>query len=84
MDDYQEAYNFAKKTDNKVLQGKILYNMGYLNYGSGWYDDAISRYQQALKIFQTMDNRYQWEIHTLNGIANAMMVINRTDIASKL
>ena len=81
MDDYQEAYNFAKKADNKVLQGKILYNMGYLHYGSGWYDDAISRYHQALKILQMTDHQYQLEVYTLNGIANAMMLIDKIDSA---
>jgi len=81
MEYYQEAYNFAKKTDNMLLQGKVLYNMGYLDYASGWYDDAISRYQQALKIFQMMDHQYQMEIYVLNGIASAMILIDQSDSA---
>jgi len=78
---FQEALDFAKKADNKELQGKILYNMGYLNYNGSWYNEAITQYQQALKIFQMMDNQYQLEVFTLNGIANAMMIMNKIDSA---
>ena len=81
MEYYQEALDFSKESDNKVLQGKILYNMGYLNEVSGLYDDAISRYQQSLKIFQTMDNQYRMKVNALNRIANSLLIIEKTDSA---
>ena len=81
MEYFQEALDFAKNTVNMELQGKILYNMGYLNYESGWNDDAIMWYRKALNILQRMDNQYQIEVYALNGIANAMMIMNKTDSA---
>jgi len=81
MDYYQEALDFAKETDNKELQGKILYNMGYLNYDGGWYDDAIIRYQQAFEIFQKIDHQYHLEVKSLNSIANSLMMKTQTDSA---
>ena len=81
MEYYQEALDFSGKTDNKVLQGKILHNMGYMNYSGGWYDDAIIKYMQALNIIQLADNQYQLEVNTLNSIANAMMMMGKTDSA---
>ena len=78
---FQEALYFAKKTEDRELQGKTLYNMGLLNYNNEWYDDAIIRYQQALKIIQMMDNQYHLEVNTLNSIASSLMMLNKTDSA---
>ena len=80
MEYFQEAFDFANRIDDKELQGRILHNMGYLNYSSNWYDDAITLYRQALHIFQQMDHQSQWEVHTLNSIANTMMM-SQTDSA---
>jgi tetratricopeptide (TPR) repeat protein len=81
MEYYQEALDFAKNTDNKELQIKILYNMGYLNYRGGWYDDAIKRYLQSLNISQLTDNQNQLEVRTLNSIASVLMMMNNADSA---
>jgi len=81
MEFFQEALDFAKIKDDRKLQGKILHNMGYLNYGSGWYDDAIMWYRKALNILQRMDHQYQLEVYTLNGIANVKMMMSQTDSA---
>jgi len=78
---YHKALDFVKNTDNKVLQGKICYNMGYLNYKSRLFDDAISHYQHALKIFQTMNGQYLREVYSLNEIANSLMLKHQTDSA---
>jgi len=68
MEYYQEALEYVQKTELKLLQGKILYNMGSLNYNNLWYENALFKYKQALKIFQSLD-MYQREIHSLNSIA---------------
>jgi len=81
LDYFQEAIDFAKKTDNKELQCRILFNMGYLNYDSGWYDDAIALYKQTLEIIQMLDNNYYLEVNTLNAIANTLMMHHQTDSA---
>ena len=78
---YQEAFEFVKNTDNKLLQGKILFNIGHLNYRKGWHTDAIIRCQHALKIFQSLEGQYQREVSTLNIIANSFMIINQVDSA---
>jgi len=76
----QEALGFAKNADNKELQGKILYNIGYLNFNSEWYGEAVIRYQQALKIFQSL-NQYKREIPALIYIANSLLLNHQSDSA---
>ena len=78
---YKEAFHHAKSANLRLLQGKILYNLGYLNYDIGWYTHAITHYQQAYDIFQTLESQYHLEVYSLNAIANAMMVIVETDSA---
>jgi len=78
---YQDALEFVKHIDDNELNGKILYNIGYLNFGNGWFDDAITWYKQALEIFQMMDHQYQREVYTLNAIANSLMMNQQTDSA---
>jgi len=68
---YQEALEHVQHTGNKLLQGKILYNIGNLNYNRDWYAEAINRYQQALKVFQSIDGQYQREINAMNAMANS-------------
>jgi len=66
MEYYQDALKHVKNTGNHVLHGKILYNMGNLNYNNRWDSAAISRYRQALDVFQSIDGQYQREAMTLN------------------
>ena len=80
MEYQMEALDFAKNTENKVLQGKILYNMGTLNFNSEWYDHAILRYRQALKIFRSSDH-YQREIFTLVAVSNSFLMNRQADSA---
>ena len=77
----QEALEYVQNTDNKLLHGKILYNMGQLNHASLWYTDAITLYRQALKMFQRVEGEYQRESLTMNAIANSFLVNNQTDSA---
>ena len=76
----QEALGFAKIADNKELQGKILYNIGYLNFTSEWYSEAVIRYQQALKNFQSL-NQYKREVSTLIYIASSLLMNHQSDSA---
>jgi len=78
---YQEALDFVQKTDNKLLQGKILYNMGYLNYNRRWYAEAIYYYQQAMIAFKSAEGQYHREINAMNAIANSFLVNNQQDSA---
>jgi tetratricopeptide (TPR) repeat protein len=77
----QQALMYAKKTENRLLQGKIQYNIGDLNYDKGWRVEAIARYRMALKIFKDIGNQNQREIMTINAMANAFLVDQQTDSA---
>jgi len=78
---FQEAADFAQKSGNQVLQGRALYNMGYICYDRELYADAITRYKQALQLFQSAEGQYQMEIYTLNAMGNALMIQEHTDSA---
>jgi tetratricopeptide (TPR) repeat protein len=81
MKSYQEALNHVQYTDNKLLHGKILYNMGYMNYNRCWYAEAISCYRQAMRMFQTAGGQYHREIYALNAIANSFLLNAQNDSA---
>jgi tetratricopeptide (TPR) repeat protein len=78
---YLEGLEFAKKTNNEILQGKILYNMGYLKFDHIWYSDAFTRYQLALSIYQTAANKHQHEVYLLIAIGNMFIVEQKIDSA---
>lgn len=78
---YQEALDHVRKTEHKLLTGKILYNMGYLDFNRGWYPDAIVYYKQALSVFYLMGNQYRREIYALNAIGNSFLADERQDSA---
>ena len=78
---FQEASDFAQKSGNKVLQGRALYNIGYLCYDRELPIDTITRYQQALQLFQQAEDQYQMEIYSLNAIGNALLIREHTDSA---
>jgi len=80
MEYFLEALEYVKKTNLKQLQGRILYNIGSLNYNNSWYEYALLNYKQALTVFQSLD-LYQREIHSLNSIANTMIVKGEVDSA---
>jgi tetratricopeptide (TPR) repeat protein len=81
MDYYREALEFAEKDNNRLLQGKILYDMGYRNFDRLWYEDAISRYHQALEIFQSISGQQQHEIYVLIAIGNSFTAEQKPDSA---
>lgn len=47
---YQEAYKFAKKYNNTYLQKKCLINLGSVNSSLKKYNEAESKFNQALNI----------------------------------
>lgn len=80
---YQEALDLAIKTNHELLQGKILYAMGFTNFDRHWYTDAIAQYQQALKIFQTATDQYQQEIYSWVAVGNSFIVEQKADSAQR-
>jgi len=78
---YREALAFAKKTNNLLLQGKILYIMGYMQFDKLWYTDALTQYQQAIKMFQFATEHHQQEVYQLIAIGNSFVVEHNTDSA---
>ncbi|MGL1892340.1 MAG: tetratricopeptide repeat protein [Spirochaetaceae bacterium] len=44
------VWNLADGQENSSLEFSILYNMGYLEYQEGNYEDAYLHYRQALKL----------------------------------
>ena len=81
MDYYLQALELAQKTDNRILQGKLYYNMGYLNYRRRWFTEAVQQYRLALNFFQTDSAQFHREIYTLNAISNAFLVNQLNDSA---
>jgi HTH-type transcriptional regulator, quorum sensing regulator NprR len=47
---YTQALTLAKKIDEKDIQGVIYQNIGYVNYLNNNLEEAISNYQNAIKI----------------------------------
>jgi len=81
MNYYLEALDLAKKTNQTLLTGKIMYNLGYLNYYNQWYPDAIDMYRSALKHYQSAGGQYQQVVNTLISIGNAMLLCSQADSA---
>jgi tetratricopeptide (TPR) repeat protein len=80
-DYYLEGLEYAKKTNNELLQGKILYNMGFLKFDKIWESDDITRYQLALSIYQTSKFPHQHEIYLLISIGHMFIVEQKPDSA---
>jgi len=78
---FREAADFAETLELKVLQGRALYNMGYLYHAKEMFTYAITYYRQALTLFQTVEDQYRMEIYTWNAIGNALMIEEQTDSA---
>jgi tetratricopeptide (TPR) repeat protein len=78
---YRKGLELAIKTDNELLQGKILYHMGYLNFDRQWYTDAITQYQQALRIFQSINGQQKQEVFSLIAIGNSFVAEQKPDSA---
>jgi tetratricopeptide (TPR) repeat protein len=78
---YREALDFAKKTNNEMLQGEILYNMFFLDFDDNSINDVISLHQQALNIFKSASDQRQQEIYILIAIGNSSIIEQKTDSA---
>ncbi len=76
-----EALDHVRKTDDQILQGKILHTIGYLNDDKKSYADAIIRYKQAINAFRSAGGQYQREIHSLIDIGNSFMADEQQDSA---
>ena len=76
---YSEGFELAKMANNELLQGKILYNMGYLKFDRLWYSDAITQYRQAINIFRTANNERQHDVYLLISIAQSFTLEQKAD-----
>ena len=80
---YKEGLELSKKENNEFLQGKILYNMGYIDFEKFWYGDAITQYQQAIKIFNSIGDQHQQEVYSLIAIGNSFIAEEKADNAQQ-
>ncbi len=81
IDYYQEGLEYAKKANDELLQGKILFNMGFRKFDRAWYSDKITQYQQAFIIYQTPSTDYQHDVYLFISIGNLFISEQKIDSA---
>jgi len=81
IDYYLEGLEYAKLTKNELMQGKILYNMGFRKFDRIWNSDIITQYQLALTIYQTPSDKYQHKVYLLISIGNMFTAEQKADSA---
>ncbi len=52
-----EALDCARKAGNRILEGKVHNNIGYLDFGAGRYDAALERFEAARQIREGLGYR---------------------------
>jgi len=81
IDYYLEGLEYAKQAKDELLQGKILYNMGFRKFDRIWNHDIITQYQLACSIYQTSNSPHQHEIYLLISIGNIFTNRQKADSA---
>ncbi|WP_165043785.1 tetratricopeptide repeat protein [Dysgonomonas sp. ZJ709] len=72
---------FACKSQNQVLTGKINDNIGFIFYNQGMMDSAIVYYGQALSIYNTNPSTDLFKLEAINSIGSAYFNLNQLDSA---
>jgi two-component system, sensor histidine kinase PdtaS len=68
---YTQAYDFAKKDKDLLLQGKSLFNMGNCHYEEHDFTRAEESYAKALSIFVEIDDK-NWILNCKYAKANVL------------
>ncbi|MFT3995439.1 MAG: hypothetical protein QM660_14090 [Dysgonomonas sp.] len=72
--DYMQAFDFAKKIDNKKLMGISQYYLGEICYKHDLPDSAITHYKIALLNYEKIDNTESIKINLYSQIAKASLL----------
>jgi len=71
IEHYTMAFEFAKKYDDVLLQGKSRYNIGNCHYEEHDYERAEKSYAEALQLFLEIDSQ-DWVLNCKYAKANVL------------
>lgn len=88
-DDYPKALEYymntvyqANKSNNDLVAGRSLNNIGSIYYEQDLYNNAIINFQKALSHYNKVKNTDQKKIKTLTNLGQSLEEINQLDSAS--
>lgn len=68
LESYMLAVSAADKSNNDLLAGKSLNNIGYIYYGQLLFESAIVNYKKALQHYNKIDNVDKRKLKTFTNI----------------
>ena len=78
---FLNAESIAIEAKDSSLAGFIQYNIGYVYYQKGLYDESILKFKQASENFAKQQNDYKKEIMAINYIGTNFAVKKNIDSA---
>lgn len=81
LESYMHTVYEADKSNNYLLAGKSLNNIGYIYFEKALFDSAIVNYQKALFYYDKIENIDQRKLRTLTYIGSAYEALNSLDSA---
>lgn len=69
-------------SQNSLLVGRSLNNIGYIYYQQQLYDSAIINYQKALVYYSKIENTEERKLRTFTYLGSAYEALNKLDSAS--
>ncbi|WP_165022568.1 tetratricopeptide repeat protein [Dysgonomonas sp. ZJ279] len=78
---FLQAEDYARQTNNNILVGKSIHNIGFLYFERKIMDSAIVRYKQALNYYNKEQNTDQLKGLAMNLIGRAYEAVDNLDSA---
>ena len=78
---YERAYQIVQGSNNRLLRGTILSNLGYCAAEIGNAQEAIEKYAEALEIFREL-REMRWITVTLADSSFPLIALNDLETAS--
>ena len=80
---FQQAAEYAAKTDDTNLKGLIQFNIGYLFSNAGLYLEALEEYRKVERLFanSSVDNAIERQARSFAAIGRVYMFLRKNDNA---
>ena len=81
LESYMQTAYDAEKSNNNLLAGKSLNNIGYIYFEKSLFDSAVINYKKALSYYEKIENIDNKKIQTLINIGRTFEGANKLDSA---
>ncbi|WP_165022574.1 tetratricopeptide repeat protein [Dysgonomonas sp. ZJ279] len=81
MKAFLQAETYARQSNNNILIGKCIHNIGFSYFERNIMDSSIVRARQALEYFSKSDNTESLKAHTINLIGRTYEALRIYDSA---